>query len=283
MLSIKAKKNIKNILSRIYPHSLFTNRKLIKAPIICYHSINDKDNLECDPLPRAIFEKHLQHLIKNYSVISLRQLVTDLRKGHSIASNSVVITFDDGYKDNYELALPLLEKYRCHATFFVVTDFIEGKVLLNDEIGFEAMSWDQVKALDKSPYADIGSHGKTHVRLSSLTDECLKKEIYESRFTLEKKLGRKIDLFAYPNGQGADIHHNARDVLTQHGFDASCTTFWRSYQTANNNFELNRVMIYGSDDQLDLEKKISGKFDFLYFIHKFNAFKAFFAGGRGIC
>lgn len=279
---MKYKKYIKSLISIIYPKHLFLGKKTVKAPILCYHSVNDSRNDECDPINKSRFEAHLKYLVNNYTVLPLSVMVNLLRAGSPIPSNAVVITFDDGYRDNFEVVLPLLEKYRCHATFFVVTDFIDELVELNGEIGFEAMSWDQVKELDKSPYAEIGCHGKTHTILSLLNEEELGKEILQSKFSLEEKLKRKVDLFAFPNGQGADIHYGSLDLLKSYGFKASCSTFWRTYQSPNTHYLLNRVMIYGDDDQIDLQNKLEGDFDFLYFIHKCSALFSVIKGGRGI-
>lgn len=86
------------------------------------------------PLTAREFERHLNHLRRHYRVISLADAVQVLQSGSSLPEDAVVITFDDGYRDNYTVALPLLEKYKAPATVFVVTSAIDGKPLWFDEV-----------------------------------------------------------------------------------------------------------------------------------------------------
>jgi peptidoglycan/xylan/chitin deacetylase (PgdA/CDA1 family)/glycosyltransferase involved in cell wall biosynthesis len=80
------------------------------------------------------FERHLKHLRRHYDIISLADAVQALQSGASLPQNTVVITFDDGYRDNYTVALPLLEKYKAPATVFVVTSAIDGEPLWFDDM-----------------------------------------------------------------------------------------------------------------------------------------------------
>jgi peptidoglycan/xylan/chitin deacetylase (PgdA/CDA1 family)/glycosyltransferase involved in cell wall biosynthesis len=86
------------------------------------------------PITAREFEKHLKHLKRHYRVISLEEAAHALQSGGSLPENAVAITFDDGYRDNYTVALPLLEKYGAPATVFVVTSAIDGKPFWFDEV-----------------------------------------------------------------------------------------------------------------------------------------------------
>ena len=179
------KQTIKYALSWLYPSNLLRPLGAKKLPILCYHSVNDKKNTESKPLSLKDFEDHLAYLSHKYQVVPLRELVYILLSDKPAPNNIVAITFDDGYRDNYELALPLLEKYKCHATFFLVSGFIDGKVDLNGQAGFEAMSWEQAKVPSHSPYAEIGAHSETHEILSTLSEKELIQEIRGSKTRLE--------------------------------------------------------------------------------------------------
>lgn len=100
-----------------------------KAVVLMYHRVA---SLSVDPWQLAVqpdrFERQLKLLQKKYNVISLTELVTQLA-GHSLSANSICITFDDGYSDNFFNAKPLLEKYRCPASFFITTQYIGRKQL----------------------------------------------------------------------------------------------------------------------------------------------------------
>lgn len=282
MVMMSYKSFVKNLLARLYfaPLSKFSSAKPL--PILCYHSINDTQNEESQPLEIDLFASHLAWLATRYDVISLRDLIARLQSDDPIDDNVVAITFDDGYRDNFETALPLLEKYKCHATFFIVSEFIKGNVILNGQDGWEPLTWEQVKKMDSSPYAEIGVHSKTHRMLSSLSGDELISEIRDSKICIEQQLDRQVDLFAFPNGQGDDIPEQALTMLKTLGYKGGCSTFWRSTQKPEQVYVLNRLMIFQGDTVHHLKQKLDGKFDYLYLVHKVMAFIKQKRGGNGI-
>lgn len=102
-------------------------RKMIenKAIVLMYHRVAD---LLIDPFELSVstanFEQQLQCLKRNFNVLSTEEIVHNLKRG-KVLSNAVCLTFDDGYADNYINALPVLEKYKCQATFFITTGLID--------------------------------------------------------------------------------------------------------------------------------------------------------------
>ena len=78
----------------------------------------------------AVFEEMCALLAEHYSVISLDEAVVRLREGEALPPRTVVLTFDDGYGSNYELAFPVLKKYGLPATIFVATEFVDERVAL---------------------------------------------------------------------------------------------------------------------------------------------------------
>jgi peptidoglycan/xylan/chitin deacetylase (PgdA/CDA1 family) len=98
-----------------------------KAIVLIYHRVIDLEN---DPQQLAVsahnFENQIQIIKKKFKIIRLQDLITNL-KSNEIIDNSVIITFDDGYSDNYEFALPILEKYQVPATFFISTGYVGSK------------------------------------------------------------------------------------------------------------------------------------------------------------
>jgi len=104
------------------------NRKISGAPktlVLMYHRVADS---AADPWGLAVsplnFEAQISFLKKNYHVISLNEMLENI-EGKSIEPNSVCVTFDDGYADNYHVAKPILESHECPATFFIATEFVE--------------------------------------------------------------------------------------------------------------------------------------------------------------
>ncbi len=104
-----------------------------QAKILIYHSVAPQESpyvcgLEVTVSP-SLFEKQLDYLCNNYHIVTLQQLVSGLRQAR-LSKRTIVLTFDDGFRDNYELAWPILRKYGVSATIFLCTDVIgTGKVL----------------------------------------------------------------------------------------------------------------------------------------------------------
>jgi len=132
-----------------------------------------------------------------YKVVTLDEAIQPSRSGKRIA-----ITFDDGYKDTYSNALPILSKYKFPATFFIVADYV-GK---NDSFNrlpelkpTELVDLNDLKELLKCGMT-IGSHSMTHANLCEIDEMQLKNEVHESKQKLESLLKINLRYFAYPKG-----------------------------------------------------------------------------------
>jgi peptidoglycan/xylan/chitin deacetylase (PgdA/CDA1 family) len=93
-----------------------------------FHRVNPKRDIMWDPMDTALFEKCIKFISKNYEVVLLEDLI--LSGNYSSKKKIATILFDDGYKDNIEYAAPILEKYKCKASFYIVTDCIEKNTLI---------------------------------------------------------------------------------------------------------------------------------------------------------
>ena len=134
------------------------------------------------------FESQLKYLSENgYTTITFNQLANHYLNNTPIPAKSIVLTFDDGWKTQYEYAVPLLEKYHMTGTFFIITKTIGGPY----------MTWDEIKDLDKNGF-EVASHSETHPMLPKVSATQLHAEIWNSKATLETELGHPITTFAYP-------------------------------------------------------------------------------------
>ncbi|MFT3745642.1 MAG: polysaccharide deacetylase family protein [Pyrinomonadaceae bacterium] len=114
-----------------------------------------------------------------------------------------VITFDDGYQDNFSAGLPVLEKHNVPATVFVITGDVAAKAKSWDEAGeklpADLMNWDEIKTLSAKGW-EIGSHAHDHIHLARHTPERQEKEITRSIRDIEENIGETPVSFAYPYG-----------------------------------------------------------------------------------
>lgn len=252
------------------------------CPILCYHSVNDTYDDHADPLPIRLFAEHVAHLADRYNVVRLADVVAALDGRRALVPRAVVITFDDGYVDNFYNAYPVLRRHAVPATFFVVSGFVDGKVDLIGKAEWRAMSWAQVAEIARDDLMSIGAHGVTHRKLSKLAPGEVVREMDDSRTRIEQQIGSRPRFFAYPDGQGRDISAAAKDLAMSLGFDAAVSTFWRTTHSPSDRFILGRVMISSRDSVADLEAKLSGAYDFLYYVHKTKALLRVLSGRGGI-
>src|SRR5262245_26133765 len=102
-----------------------------QALILTYHRFSER--VGGSPIPARAFAEQLEYLAKHYTLVTLSRLADCLREGES-PTNLAAITIDDGYRDAYEIAFPILRKHRAPATVFVVTEFVEGTTWLWNDI-----------------------------------------------------------------------------------------------------------------------------------------------------
>jgi len=144
--------------------------------VLMYHSIgipNEKWNWNYLTCPYQIFEKQLITLKKNgYTTISLKELYDFMLLGTSLPENSIVLTFDDGYLDNWVFAYPLLKKYGMKGTVFINPEFVDKRDVIRKRFdqgtnvteleteGF--LSWNELQIMDKEAVILVESHAMTH-------------------------------------------------------------------------------------------------------------------------
>lgn len=260
------RRDIKKVVAYIYRNLQHKQTEEVVAPILCYHTVNERQNEESDPIHPDLFEAHICYLRENYNVITIQDIVNALTQGLKLPQKSVAVTFDDGYRDNYEVAFPILKKYQTPATFYVVTGFINNEIELNGAAGWEPMTWSQLLELDKSEIISIGAHTHTHSILSRLNAKLVDYEITTCLDILQAKLGHKIDSFAYPYGQRHHIHSGSLRILKSYGVSSALSTCWKTSHTLQDLYMLNRVMVCGTDSVRELELKISGAYDYINYI-----------------
>jgi peptidoglycan/xylan/chitin deacetylase (PgdA/CDA1 family) len=166
------------------------------VPVLVYHSVarhhagqtGEQRELDVDT---SSFRQQMDYLEEHqHPVVPFDQLIDQLQGKIALPAGAVVITFDDGWLDQYEFAFPILQQHHFTATFFIYTNAIGN--------GQAFMTWDELRQLQQAGMT-IGAHSRTHPKLTA-PNVSLNDEIAGSRADIQRNLGVSPDLFAYPYG-----------------------------------------------------------------------------------
>lgn len=214
------------------------------VPVICYHSINeDPSGKSPIIISKEKLRENLQ-TIKNdgYTTLTMAELNDYLFNDKPIPEKSVVITFDDGYMDNYTNAFPILKEFNMNATIFVISDYLtRGEPYLTPK---------EVKEM--SDYGiDIESHTVSHVKLSTLSYEDQLKELKDSKEAIENITGKPIISIAYPEGK---FNEDTKKATIEAGYSMGFTIDRGYADRSDNAAQLNRICVDYTYKPKDIEK-----------------------------
>lgn len=207
------------------------------AIALCYHNIDDKGS-KALTTSVAEFEKQMQALKDNgFSVIGMQDFLAWRRGEKNIPAKSAIISLDDGWISVYENAWPVLKKFGYPFTLFIYLDYVNT--------GGKSLTWEQLAEM-RDAGVDIQCHTFSHGDLRSPlrkgsvdkrtmaiiendiktrgVDGWMRKEIIEAKLVLEKQLGIKCNVFAYPFG---NFNQKARDLVKEAGYEAAFTVYGR--------------------------------------------------------
>lgn len=195
-----------------------------------------------------------------YTAITLCELVSAMSNGSALPERVVVLTFDDGFKNFYTEAFPILSDHGFGATVFLVTDFC-GKH--NDWAGnppelprSEILNWSEVRELGENG-VEFGSHTRAHPDLTRASIASMEDEIVNSKSALDDALGAETVSFAYPFGR---VNQAAKALVAEH-FKAAVSTVLGKVTPRSDIFELERVDSYYLLDQRIFDRIETPLFD----------------------
>ena len=159
---------------------------------------------------------------RGVNVISLGQLVDGLTNGEPLPDRSVVLTFDDGFENVYQLAFPILQQYGFPATVFLVAGYC-GKTnhWPSQPSGIPRlpiMTWEQIQEMDRADI-EFGAHTHNHPRLDRVSGSELTLEVVNAKIVLEDHLGHQVDHFSYPYGMRRFIPQDVVCYCRDIGFE----------------------------------------------------------------
>lgn len=221
----------------------------MKVPALLYHKIDmptpDVKIRGAFTAPKQ-FEKQISYLKRHsYTFHTASELVAHYSDYGSFPERAVAITFDDGWKDNYSHAFPILKKFDVKATIFLIPSVIgtvTDRVTAEGEGPREHLSKENI--LEMSAYGiEFGSHSMNHKLFKDISEEEIVDEVTTSRSFIEDLLQKPCETFAYPAG-----FHNefARETIKQAGFKCAFTTIYGD-DDAPDVYAMNRVEILRRD------------------------------------
>lgn len=190
--------------------------------VLCYHAVSESWNVPL-AVTTAQLREQLELLVsRGYRAVTFHEVVAEEPPGPTLA-----ITFDDGFASVLELAFPILSSLGLVATIFVVTDFVDGERPLRwpgierrsgiHEREVRGLSWSELDQLAAAGW-EIGSHTRTHPRLTQLDDGALAAELRGSRAACERALARPCHSLAYPFG---DVDSRVVAATREAGYEAA--------------------------------------------------------------
>lgn len=217
-------------------------------PILMYHKVNpdfDKGGLGLRINP-ADFDWEMKYLKDNgYHSVDLGAVVDHFKEGKRLPDKPIVITFDDGYQDNYRYAYPILKKYGFTATIFIVTNTVGGINEFDYRSNIQPMNkmltWKEIKEMDANGIT-IGAHTLDHPHLTKISLAEAKRQISGSKKILEKKLGKEIEYFSYPYGE---YDRAVAEIVKESGFRAAASSDPGVVRSATSRYTLNRISTSG--------------------------------------
>jgi peptidoglycan/xylan/chitin deacetylase (PgdA/CDA1 family) len=274
-----------------------------------YHRVNDALAPNDLVMPVAVFRKQMEYLKEHCEVISIEELLNIGSRKSEVGSRKnrtsdlgsrtsgkpkVAITFDDGYRDNYLNAYPILKELKLPATIFLITGMIgtdQKRPRYKNMPSPDMLNWGEVKEMAQNGIT-FGPHTVSHPHLSSLSYEEQRAEIIGSVETLNKQLRMSEDgcrkteksdlgprtsdlgIFCYPYG---DYNSDTLKIMKELGIKLAVTVRpginkdgsqktedGRRIKKEDNLLELRRTEMNGIDSLFDFKKKLAGAFDFLH-------------------
>jgi len=214
----------------------------MRIPVLMYHKVSPGKKEKYRIIPER-FTNQMEYLSKKgYQTISPDELLGVVRKRRILPEKSVLLTFDDGYKDNFTYAYPILKKYHFKATIFLVTQYM-GRKSEWSKREEETLSWEEIIEMKEEGFS-FGSHTHTHPNLLELSRDKVLSEIRDSKKILEGRLGEPIKFFAYPYGK---FNSQIRDMVKEAGYLGAFSTLPGKNTKNEDPFLLRRILIRGYD------------------------------------
>lgn len=244
-------------------------RRVLSLPILMYHRVPDADDCArhpyyCTNTAAGVFERQIRWLRENgYHGVTVSEAARLVSKG-APAEKTVAITFDDGYRNFYTHAFPVLKRYEYAATMFLPTAYI-GDAPQRFK-GDDCLTWPQVRELRRAG-VEFGSHTVTHPQLRAVGAGQLRHELRASKTEMEQRLGEAVETFAYPYAfpeTDRSFVAGFCSTLRECGYRAGVSTVVGRAAGRDNPFYMRRLPVNSHDDPSFFRAKLEGAYDWLH-------------------
>lgn len=260
--------NIKNIVDEIEKKyfSLYVNKNKWEVPILMYHRVivsQDNEGVHGTYIYKDMFRKHLEYLKENnYEVITFKDLKKiSWRNRFNSNKKYIIITFDDGYVDNYELAFPILKEFNFKATIFLMAEstYNEWDVKSSNEKIFPLMTRDMIMEMQNYGI-EFGAHTFNHPKLNKISNENIEHQVVDCKKILEEKIDSNIITFAYPYGL---LNDYAKKMAEKAGYDFAVATDSGTVCLSDDLFQIRRIAIFPNTNLRSFKRKVKGNYNFI--------------------
>ena len=224
--------------------ALFRRRAgTVPVYVLFYHRVADTH-----PNPWTInsreFQRQIDWLEQRFQIVDLEECQRRIDSGFN-DQPTLAITFDDGYAENCEFALPMLIERRIPVTYFVTLEHTKNQKPFPHDVEagtpLAVNSIESLRALNMAG-VEIAAHSRNHVDLKKVTDpEVLTDEVITASRELEDLIGSPVRYFAFPYGQPENLNSSAFNLLKKAGFKAACTTIKGWNEIGSDSFQLARL------------------------------------------
>jgi peptidoglycan/xylan/chitin deacetylase (PgdA/CDA1 family)/folate-dependent phosphoribosylglycinamide formyltransferase PurN len=262
-----ARTQVKDLVFRGYvraicpvPRRLRAFRARQRIVVFLYHRVND-DMRDVLTIDLEKFDAQMALLAGKCRLVDILDVVTG-RVERDTWRPIVAVTFDDGYRDNYEHAVPILLRHRVPAAFFVSTGKIDVDGAFDHDLrrighGLPTMTWRQLKKMRDAGFT-IGSHSVTHLDCGRADLEQVRSELRQSKKTLAERLGEEAPIFAYPYGRQDNMTPEALALVRDEGYVGCLSAYGGRNGAEIDPFNVRRVPINGEISEWAFRARLEG-------------------------
>lgn len=240
-----------------------------QLPVLMYHSVSRCSEAGVSPYYRTVTSPEAfagqMALLKagGWEAVGVWAGLKALRNQGGASRKTVVITFDDGFRDFRTAAFPVLQQHGFNATVYLPTSFIGQQPIQFKTV--ECLTWDEVRELRQAG-VEFGSHTVSHPELVRLPWTEVEKEVRDSKTEIEQRLGARITAFAYPYAfprAEQEFVGRLHRLLREVGYESCVTTDIGRASASTDPFAIPRLPVNDCDDETLLRAKLDGAYDWL--------------------